>query len=86
MAEVQKEIKNLLNLNTEKINYDKNKNAIIANLENSKQRSITFDLLGDMNIYDDIEIPKYCYRIIDQYLLLDIELCGYFEPQKEDKD
>jgi len=36
MAEVQKEIKNLLNLNTEKINYDKNKNAIIANLENSK--------------------------------------------------
>lgn len=71
MAEVEKEIVNLFKLNSEQkihqytLKFDENISAITANLENTELKSISFDMLGDMQVYNEDESPKYNYIVTD---------------------
>ncbi|KAM3144210.1 hypothetical protein pb186bvf_003672 [Paramecium bursaria] len=77
-------------LNKLQINFDPNEKKIICNAKTTNLRSISFDILGDLKVYNGDLAPKYSItldkKVNPQKLVLEVEIAGQFQPIKSDME
>lgn len=67
-------------------NQDSKSGYITTNVKSTGLKSISFDLLGDLKVFNGGLDPKYSININGGCLQLDVEICGPFHALEKDNN